>query len=218
MQRAKEQRRFRNLRQWPKARLAALAALLLIGAAGTMAQTRQPQNAKPVAEAKNESERRIIVSIPDRKLALIENGRVVKIYSIAAGAFDSSSPTGEFRIVRRLTAPTYYAPGVVIPPGPQNPLGPRWIGLNLKGYGIHGTNQPGSIGRYASHGCIRMRNRDVQELFELVREGDVVELHGQRDAVVANVFGGGEARVVAVSHTTAEESQPAIAVPGESNR
>jgi lipoprotein-anchoring transpeptidase ErfK/SrfK len=217
MRRTNEKGQSQNPERWPKSRLAALAALLLVGAAETMAQSQRAHEAKPVLETRREPERRIIVSIPDRKLALIENGRAVKIYSVAAGAFDSPSPTGEFRINRRLTTPTYYAPGVVIPPGPENPLGRRWIGLNLKGYGIHGTNQQGSIGRFASHGCIRMRNRDVEDLFELVRVGDVVELHGQRDAVVASVFGDGEAQVLATSRSTASESQPAAA-PGEDNR
>ena len=218
MRRTSEEGQIRSPERWPKSRLAALAALLLVGAAETMAQSRRAQSTRPVLETNPESDRRIIVSIPDRKLVLVENGRVVRIYSVAVGAFDSPSPTGEFRITQRLTAPAYYAPGVVIRPGPENPLGPRWIGLNLKGYGIHGTNQPGSICHYASHGCIRMRNRDVQELFELVRTGDVVELHGQRDAVVASVFGGSEARVLAASSVTANESQPAAAVSSEDNR
>jgi lipoprotein-anchoring transpeptidase ErfK/SrfK len=217
MWRTSEGGKTRNAERLLNSRLATFAAVLVFAPGTAMAQSRRAQSAKPIAEGHSDSDRRIIVSIPDRKLALIENGRVVKIYSIAAGAFDSPSPTGEFRITRRLTAPTYYAPGVVIPPGPENPLGPRWIGLNLKGYGIHGTNRPGSVGHYASHGCIRMRNRDVQELFELVRVGDAVELHGQRDAIVASVFGGGEARMLAVSHATSDESQPAIEVPGEDN-
>jgi hypothetical protein len=202
-----------------KSRLAALAALLLVGASEAMAQNGWAQSTRPVAERNPEPERRIVVSVRDRKLALVENGRVVKIYSVAVGAPDSPSPTGEFRIAQRLTAPTYYAPGVVIPPGPENPLGPRWIGLSLKGYGIHGTNQPRSIGQHASHGCIRMRNRDVQELFELVRAGDVVELHGERDAVVASIFGTDGAPVAAGLRTAAYEFQPAVAAgSGEDNR
>jgi lipoprotein-anchoring transpeptidase ErfK/SrfK len=121
------------------------------------------------------AERRIVVSIPDRKAALVaEDGSVVKVYPVAVGARRSPSPTGEFEIVNRIPKPTYYAPGVVIGPGKANPLGTRWIGLSRKGYGIHGTNAPGSIGRRASHGCIRMRNRDVEELFEMVRVGDRV--------------------------------------------
>jgi hypothetical protein len=200
-----------------KSRLAALAALLLVGAVEAIAQNRRAQSTRPVAELNPEPERRIVVSVPDRRLAFVENGRVVKIYPVAVGAPDSPSPTGEFRIAQRLTTPTYYAPGVVIPPGPENPLGPRWIGLSLKGYGIHGTNQPRSIGQHASHGCIRMRNRNVQELFELVRAGDLVELHAERDAVVASIFGSGEAPVVAASRATANESQ-AAAMAGEDNR
>src|SRR5436190_803480 len=58
-----------------------------------------------------------------------------------------------------------------------------------KGYGIHGTNQPKSIGKAASHGCIRMGRKDLEELFELVRVGDTVEIHGERDATIAALFG-----------------------------
>jgi hypothetical protein len=65
------------------------------------------------------------------------------------------------------------------------------MGLSLKGFGIHGTNVPGSIGRKASHGCIRMRNRDVEELFDLVLVGDMVELHKERNERLAGIFGTG---------------------------
>jgi lipoprotein-anchoring transpeptidase ErfK/SrfK len=61
--------------------------------------------------------------------------------------------------------------------------------LSKKGYGIHGTNRPASIGRNASHGCIRMRNRDVEELFEMVSVGDAVELYGERTAELDKIFG-----------------------------
>ncbi len=59
----------------------------------------------------------------------------------------------------------------------------------MKGYGIHGTNAPSSIGRKASHGCIRMRNRDVEELFEMVAVGDPVELHAERTPELEQIFG-----------------------------
>jgi hypothetical protein len=68
-------------------------------------------------------------------------------------------------------------------------LGTRWVGLSEKGYGIHGTNAPGSVGHAASHGCIRLRNHDVEKLFTMVRVGDAVEIQGDRDARVARVFG-----------------------------
>jgi hypothetical protein len=63
----------------------------------------------------------------------------------------------------------------------------------VRGFGIHGTNEPRTIGKSASHGCIRMRNRDVQDLFRRVRVGDAVELHGERDAVLAMIFGSPQA-------------------------
>ena len=182
-----------------KSKAATLAILILFAVAQATAQGRTAPTAEGLAaSADRNSPRRIVVSIPDRELALVENGRLLKVYPVSVGAPESPSPTGEFKIVRRLSNPTYYAPGVVIPAGPANPLGPRWIGLNLKGYGIHGTNQPSSIGHRASHGCIRLRNRDVEELFEQVRPGDVVELHGERDAEIAKWFGE-QAPVVAAS-------------------
>ena len=163
-----------------RSRWLVFAALLVSAAVEARAQQR------PIAA------RRIVVSIPDRKLALVENGRVVRVYRVAVGKLSTPTATGAFRIVRRLSNPAYYQPGIVIPPGKGNPLGTRWLGLDQPGFGIHGTNEPGTVGRFASHGCIRMRNRDVEELFARVRVGDVVELHGERDAEVAQLFGSTE--------------------------
>jgi lipoprotein-anchoring transpeptidase ErfK/SrfK len=132
--------------------------------------------------------RRLVVSIPDRTLAVIENNEVVEVFAVAVGAPKSPSPTGTFTIVNRVANPTYYHPGKVIAPGPQNPIGTRWIGLNQKGYGIHGTDEPSSIGYAKSHGCIRLRNADVERLFERVRTGDVVELHAQRPPELDQLF------------------------------
>lgn len=135
----------------------------------------------------------VLVSIPDRKLALLEDGKVVKVYRVAVGAEASPSPSGEFEIVNRITDPTYYHPHVVIPASEESPIGTRWVGLSRKGYGIHGTNEPRSIGRAASHGCIRMSNGDIAQFFNLVRIGDLVEIHAERDADTARVFGSGPA-------------------------
>jgi lipoprotein-anchoring transpeptidase ErfK/SrfK len=159
-------------------KLAALTGVMLMAAAEALAQDKQPA-----------SMRRIVVSIPDRKLALIEDGRVVKIYSTAVGAVRTPSPTGSFKIATHLEDPTWYTKGKVVPPGKSNPLGTRWLGLSLKGYGIHGTSNPASIGHNASHGCIRMRNRDVEELYKLVAVGDTVELHGERNPELDQIFG-----------------------------
>jgi len=144
--------------------------------------------------------RTVVVSVPDRKLVVIENGAVLRIFPVAVGSDVSPSPTGSFEIVTRLTEPTYYHSGTVIPPGENNPLGPRWVGFNKKGYGIHGTNAPNSIGKAASHGCIRMRNRDIVQFFALVNVGDLVEIHGQRDAEIAEIFGG-DAQTTTVANT-----------------
>ena len=143
------------------------------------------------------SKRVVLVSIPDRKLALLEDGKVVKVYRVAVGSSLSPSPSGEFAIINRITNPTYYHPHVVIAASEESPIGTRWVGLNRKGYGIHGTNEPRSIGRAASHGCIRMSNRDIAQFFELVRVGDLVEIHAERDADTARVFGSGAATMQA---------------------
>jgi len=132
--------------------------------------------------------RRIVVSLPDRKLALIENDEIVSIYQVAVGSPHAPSPVGTFNVVTRVANPTYYKPGKVIGPGAANPIGTRWIGLSAKGYGIHGTDSPKSIGFAKSHGCIRLRNEDVERLFERVRAGDVVELHAERTDEITRLF------------------------------
>ena len=145
------------------------------------------QTAAPTAD--HASSRIVLVSLADRKLAVIEDGRVISTFSVAVGVATSPSPTGKFQIVNRVSNPTYYQPGIVIPSGKDNPVGTRWIGLSLKGYGIHGTNAPKSVGHAASHGCIRLRNRDVERLFSMLRVGDAVEVHGERDQQVAQALG-----------------------------
>ncbi len=135
--------------------------------------------------------RRVVVSIPERRLVLVADGRVVKVYRVAVGAKVSPSPRGEFRITVRIPEATYYHAGVIVPSGEQSPIGTRWIGLNQPGYGIHGTNAPGSIGKAASHGCIRMRNRDAEELFEMVRVGDVVEIRDEEEMDLTAANGNG---------------------------
>ena len=167
--------------------LRSLIAVALVATAEALCQEKQAAS-KPSADD-SAVERRVVVSIPDRKLALIENGRVVKIYSTAVGAAASPTPSGMYKIVLRLANPTWYGPGTVVGPGKDNPIGTRWLGLNCKGYGIHGTNNPRSIGKRASHGCVRLRNRDVEDLFARVAVGDVVELRGERDAELAQIFG-----------------------------
>jgi L,D-transpeptidase ErfK/SrfK len=160
-------------------RMAALTGVLVMAVAEALAQEKQTQPVK-----------RIVVSIPDRKLAVMQDGKVLKIFATAVGAPKSPSPTGSFKIVQALENPTWYGKGKIVPPGKDCPIGTRWLGLNLKGYGIHGTNAPLSIGHNVSHGCIRLRNRDVEELFTMVGAGDQVELYGERTNETAQIFGG----------------------------
>ena len=111
------------------------------------------------------------------------------MFPTAVGARRTPSPSGSFRIVQRLANPTWYTKGKIVPPGSANPLGTRWLGLSAKGYGIHGTNSPSSIGNNVSHGCIRMRNRDVEQLFGMVAVGDDVELYNEHTPELDAIFG-----------------------------
>lgn len=154
-----------------ESRVMKLAALVIAAAIEASAQEQK-------------TDRRIVVSIPDRKLMLLDGGRILKIYDVAVGKASTPSPHGEFTIVTRAINPVWKN----VPPGPANPVGTRWLGLSIKGYGIHGTNAPSSIGKAASHGCIRMRNRDVEELFALVTNGVSVELADQRPQEFAGFF------------------------------
>jgi lipoprotein-anchoring transpeptidase ErfK/SrfK len=169
-------------------------AKILLGLTSTSAalQTSIPAASTTKApELAQATIRRVLVSLPDRKLALFENGKVVRIYRVAVGKTSTPSPVGAFKIVNRVTHPTYYHKGQVIAAGKNNPVGSRWMGLSAKSYGIHGTNQPNSIGKAASTGCIRMSKQDVEELFELLNVGDAVDIRGERDKQMASVFGTG---------------------------
>lgn len=107
-------------------------------------------------------------------LILKDNNEVVKVYSVATGE-NNSTPVGEFKIAIKLINPVWFHHGVVVPPeSPQNVLGSRWLGFDLPGYGVHGTTQPDSIGRQMTAGCVRMLNRDVEELYSLVPTGTEV--------------------------------------------
>ncbi len=108
------------------------------------------QHAPVVTDQPIAAKRLIVVSLEDRKLALIEDGKPVKVYTVAVGKASTPSPAGTFTIARRVVNPTYSHDGRTVPPGPNNPVGTRWMGLSIPGYGIHGTNEPRSIGKAAS--------------------------------------------------------------------
>ncbi len=140
------------------------------------------------AYAQQTTARTIVVSLEDRKLALLEDGQVKKVYTVAVGKPTTPSPEGSFTIERRVANPTYHHNGKTVAPGPGNPVGTRWMGLSKAGYGIHGTNEPRSIGKAASHGCIRMAKADLEEFYTLVAVGDQVEIVGTRNEETARLF------------------------------
>jgi len=120
----------------------------------------------------------VVVDLSELKLYLYKDGELAKTYRVAAGAPEFPTPTGTFAVTSKVMNPTWYPPNSEwakdaepIPPGIENPLGTRWIGTSAPAVGIHGTPSPGSIGTYASHGCIRMYISDVEELFEKVAVG-----------------------------------------------
>jgi lipoprotein-anchoring transpeptidase ErfK/SrfK len=164
-----------SLRRGAKAMRSIKFFAILMAAASEMAAESAPS-------------RRLIVNIPARKIALVEDGKVVKIYAVAVGKKSTPSPNGSFHIASHVVNPTFSHAGKVVRPGPSNPVGTRWMSIGYKGYGIHGTNHPESIGHAASHGCIRLRNQDVQELFELVHVGDEVDLIANPTPEEAGLF------------------------------
>jgi lipoprotein-anchoring transpeptidase ErfK/SrfK len=112
----------------------------------------------------------IKVSLGKRQLYLLQDGRVVKTYPVGVGKIATRTPTGTYTIINKSPNPGRR------PGGPITVYGTYWMGLSKKGYGIHGTNNPASIGKYVSHGCIRMYNKDVEELASKVPIGTKVQI------------------------------------------
>jgi lipoprotein-anchoring transpeptidase ErfK/SrfK len=165
----------------------AVSAAMVMGVEAMGQEASAPAVTTPAVTV--QVKRTIVVSLEDRKLALVEDGQVKKVYTVSVGKPSTPSPVGTFTIQRRVKNPVYQHNGKVVEPGPGNPVGTRWMGLSVKGYGIHGTNEPKSIGKAASHGCIRMARKDLKEMYAMVSVGDTVELIGQRNEETAQLFG-----------------------------
>ncbi|MBB6284216.1 L,D-transpeptidase [Geobacillus subterraneus] len=117
----------------------------------------------------------VIVNKAINKLALVRDGRIEAVYPVATGVNAELTPEGLFTVTVKAENP-YYRKKDIPGGAPNNPLGTRWIGFNARGtdgriYGVHGTNNPASIGGYVSQGCVRMYNRDVEHLYERVPIG-----------------------------------------------
>ncbi|WP_159886529.1 L,D-transpeptidase [Paenibacillus puerhi] len=120
----------------------------------------------------------LVIEKRANRLSVIHNGRVIRSMPVATGRRPGLTPSGVFRIVTKIVKP-YYVRKQIAGGHPANPLGSRWMGLNVPGtggytYGIHGTNRPHAIGSSVSSGCIRMLNRDVEWLYRHLPLGTVV--------------------------------------------
>ncbi|MDD5044050.1 MAG: L,D-transpeptidase family protein [Candidatus Omnitrophica bacterium] len=101
---------------------------------------------------------------------------IIKTYIVSTGA-NNSTPVGTFKIVNKLPNPTWFKAGAVVPAGsPENILGTRWLGINVPGYGIHGTTKPEDLGKQVTQGCVRMANTDVEEIYMLLPSGTEVTI------------------------------------------
>lgn len=144
----------------------------------------QPTAATPENEALRD--RQIRVNLANRSLSVTHLATTLAVFPIAVGAPTLPTPKGKWHITGICLLPTYrWDQGVLnrgvrtnnfkmMPPGPNNPVGVVWCGLNKPGIGIHGTNQPESIGSASSHGCIRLANWDAIRLANLVNPGTPV--------------------------------------------
>ncbi|MDD4504164.1 MAG: L,D-transpeptidase [Clostridiaceae bacterium] len=138
---------------------------------------------------------RIEINIPSRTLSLYKDDILFKEYPVCVGKQSTQTPQGEYRVIYKTVNPYWVNKDVVVPPGPRNPLGVRWIGIT-KGIGIHGNNKPESIGTYASAGCIRMYNRDVEEVYTLVPVNSPVAIRYDRSKVFEDEYSGEKAVII----------------------
>ena len=117
-----------------------------------------------------------IIDLSNYELTIHAHGYFVKRYEIGIGKGDST-PLGTFKVLNKLENPTYYGPNgnVIKADASDNPLGERWIDLG-DSYGIHGTIDSNSIGKAKSRGCIRMHNKDVEEVYDFLGVGSVVKI------------------------------------------
>jgi lipoprotein-anchoring transpeptidase ErfK/SrfK len=127
-------------------------------------------------------------AVRQRVVAFDKSDAVVAVYPATVGSGERPSPSGEFKVTGVSENPTYhYDPSLNLrgvdvqepldlPPGPNNPVGLVWIALSAKGYGIHGTPDPGAVSKRTSHGCVRLTNWDALELARHVNKGTPVNI------------------------------------------
>ncbi len=172
-------------------------AVALIGSIGGMVVPAPSLAASPPSETAtaSPSARQLVLNRRQRLLMVMEGEREVRRFRVGVGMPGWETPVGSFSVIEKTAYPIWEHPakGMRIPPGPSNPLGSRWIGfhrdckgrrgfngqehLEVKGCvtsGFHGTPNRNSVGGAVSHGCVRLFDEDVKELFELVQVGTPV--------------------------------------------
>lgn len=137
----------------------------------------------------------IEINLPSRSLSLYKDDMLLKEYPICVGKQSTPTPQGEYRVIYKTVNPYWINKNVVVPPGPQNPLGGRWLGIT-KAIGIHGNNKPESIGTCSSAGCIRMYNRDVEEVYTLVPVNTPVAIEYDRLKLFEDKYFGENAVII----------------------
>ncbi|MFM7474691.1 MAG: L,D-transpeptidase [Microcystis aeruginosa] len=125
------------------------------------------------------TETRLLLNLKKRRVFVYQGQKIIASYRVAIGRPGWETPTGQFRVIQMVREPVWEHPftGQLVPSGKNNPLGARWIGFWTDGanfIGFHGTPQENLIGRAVSHGCVRMRDRDIKALFEKVKIGTSV--------------------------------------------
>ncbi len=127
----------------------------------------------------------IVINVPEMRLYLFyPKSQLVRTYPIGIGDVDFETPLGVYRVISRQIDPSWTVPKSLrqkygtafMPPGPDNPLGKHWLGLSRRGYGIHGTDFPWSVGRLVTHGCIRLYPEHMEQLFQQVAVNTPVEI------------------------------------------
>lgn len=126
-----------------------------------------------------EIDTRLVLKLKERKVYVYQGEQELASYPVAIGKKGWETPTGNFEIIQLVKDPIWQNPwnNNIIPAGTKNPLGERWIGFWTDGknsIGFHGTTAENLIGQAVSHGCVRMRNRDIKEMFEKVKLGTPV--------------------------------------------
>ena len=132
--------------------------------------------------------KKIVINIPNRSLSLYIEGKKAYMFPVGIGKPSTKTPLGEYEILAKEINPAWIKPEdetVRVESGADNPLGYRWMEFKAL-YGIHGTNNPGSIGGYVSNGCVRMKEADVEILYDLVPVGTPVEIIYSRLVIEKN--------------------------------